>query len=124
MKHLSTIAVGTNTKAEMDDILIRYGESVTLPINTGDVLSDTADIYVGKPGEVYVLTKNITLTDGEGTFEFSAAETQIPLDTYYYQINVTDDDGNVDKYPAPEGCDDVGFPKFVVAEALDQTEVS
>lgn len=108
----------------MDSIYIRYGESVTLPINTGDVLSETADIYIGKPGEVYVLTKNITLTDGEGTFEFSAAETQIPLGTYYYQINVTSD-GKVDKYPAPEGCggcDDEGFPEFVVSESLDLTE--
>lgn len=111
----------------MDPISIRYGESVTLPINTGNVTDVSADIYIGKPGEVYILTKNVTLTDGEGVFELSNLETQIPLGTYYYQINVTGEDGSVDKYPAPEaGCGDCedNFPKFIVAEALDLTEVS
>jgi hypothetical protein len=111
----------------MDSISIRYGESVTLPLDTGDVLSVSADIYIGKPGQVYILTKHITLTEGKGTFEISGVETQIPLDTYYYQVNVTDSTGKVDKYPAPEaGCGDCenNFPKFIVAEALDLTEVS
>lgn len=111
----------------MDSISIRYGETLTLPLNAGDVTAISADMYIGKPGETYVLTKHITLVNGEGTFVFSSVETQIPLDCYSYQINVTDDLGRVEKYPSPEpGCSDCesNFPKFIVSEALDQTEVS
>ena len=111
----------------MDPIYIRYGESVTLPLDTGNVNDVSADIYIGKPGQVYTLTKHITLTDGEGTFELSSVETQIPLGTYYYQVNVTDGSGHVEKFPDPQyGCSDCesGFPEFVVTEALDLTEVS
>lgn len=114
-------------KVKMDPISIRYGESVTLPLNTGDITDVSADIYIGKPGQTYILTKHISLAEGEGTFELSSAETQIPLDTYYYQINVTGLSGSVDKYPAPgSGCNDCEdeFPKFIVAEALDLTEIS
>lgn len=111
----------------MDTISIRYGEDVTLPLDTGDTTAVSADIYIGRPGEVYVLTKNITLVDGNGEFVFTGAETQIPLGTYYYQINVTDEDGAIEKYPSPQNsCDecDGNFPQFIVSEALDQIEVS
>jgi len=111
----------------MESISIRYGEDLTLPLDAGDETAVSADIFIGKPGEVYVLTKNISLTDGKGTFVFSGAETSIPLDTYSYQINVTDDLGRVEKYPSPEdscdGCEN-DFPKFIVCEALDEIEVS
>lgn len=111
----------------MDEISIRYGESLTLPIDTGDPTALSADIYVGKPGQVYSITKHITLVNGMGTFVFDSTDTQIPLDTYYYQINVTDSGGYVEKYPTPEpNCTDCesDFPQFIVCEALDATEVS
>jgi len=111
----------------MDSIAIRYGEDVTLPIDTGDTTDVSADIYIGKPGETYILTGHAALTNGVGTFSFTALQTAIPLDTYYYQINTTDNLGKVEKYPSPKpGCDDCGtdFPEFIVCEALDQIEVS
>jgi hypothetical protein len=111
----------------MEPIIIRYGEHVTLPLDAGDVTAVSADIYIGKPGEAYILTQNISLTDGLGTFLFDATDTQLPLDTYYYQINITDTNGYVEKYPSPEvSCDgsETGFPEFIVCEALDETEVS
>lgn len=111
----------------MEPIIIRYGESLTLPIDTGDVTATSADIYVGKPGEQYVLTQNAVLDAGVGMFVLEASDTRIPLDTYYYQINVTDVNGYVEKYPSPTedcgNCEDE-FPKFIVGEALDETEVS
>src|SRR3990167_6347714 len=111
----------------MDPISIRYGESLTLPLDTGDATAVSADIYIGKPGEVYVLTQNIVLTAGVGTFVFTTTDTELPLDTYYYQINVTDSGGYVEKYPSPEedceGCEN-DFPQFIVCEALDEIEVS
>lgn len=112
----------------MEPISIRYGESLTLPIDAGDFTAVSADIYIGKPGQTYVLTKNATLTDGVGVFVFTSEETRLPLDTYFYQINITDATDYVEKYPSPAGpdCDDCGgdFPEFVVSEALDETEVS
>lgn len=111
----------------MDTISIRYGEDVTLPLDASDTSAVSADLYVGKPGEVYVLTKNITLTEGVGVFELDQTDTAIPLGTYNYQINVTDSDGYTRKYPSPsEPCGDcdTDFPKFIVYEALDVVEVS
>ena len=111
----------------MEPILIRYGESVTLPIDTGDTTDQSADIYIGRPGELYAITKNVTLTDGQGTFVLESNETEIPLGTYYYQINVTTADGYIEKFPSPdEDCGDCDneFPEFIVREALDATEVS
>jgi len=111
----------------MESISIRYGEDVTLPLDAGDVTAVSADIYIGKPGQLFVLTKHITLTNGVGTFQFTGIDTQIPLDTYFYQINITDALGQTEKYPSPQGdCDGCGsdFPEFIVNEALDQIEVS
>lgn len=111
----------------MESISIRYGESLTLPIDAGDATATSASIYIGKPGQMYVLTKTASLTGGVGTFVLTSSDTQIPLDTYYYQINVTDGGGYVEKYPSPDldcdGCES-DFPQFIVCEALDQTEVS
>lgn len=110
----------------MDTISIRYGQTLTLPLDTGNTTADSADIYIGKPGEVYILTKHITLTDGLGTFVFTTSDTEIPLDIYNYQINVNEGT-NVDKYPSPgTGCGDCeeDLPEFIVYEALDLQEVS
>lgn len=110
----------------MEPVTCRYGEDVTLPIDTGDIAAITADIYVGKPGETYKFTEQCDLVDGVGVFEIPGSKTEIALDTYYYQINVTSLDGTVDKYPSPQGdCDGCGsdFPKFIVSEALDVNEV-
>lgn len=110
----------------MDTISIRYGQTVTLPVDTGDADADTATIYIGKPGELYVLSKTTNLTDGKGVFSFDTEDTEIPLGKYNYQINVTSGT-EVSKFPSPnEGCDscDSDLPTFIVAEALDQTEVS
>ena len=107
----------------MDKISIRYGEDLVLPVDAGNTAYVSADIFIGKPGEVYVLTRNTTLTDGKGVFIFSGVDTSLPLGEYNYQINVTDQDNRVTKFPSPT-CDECEFPKFVVCEALDEIEVS
>lgn len=111
----------------MDTISIRYGENVTLPIDAGDATLVSADIYIGNPGEAYILTDHITLTAGSGVFRLSSEETKIPPGEYCYQINTTDSSGYIQKYPAPHDCvydEEHDFPKFIVAEALDLIEVS
>lgn len=112
----------------MDSIYTRYGENVTLSLDTGDPTLVSADLYVGMPGETYIITSHATLTDGVGTFELSTTDMSVPLGKYFYQVNVTDELGAVSKYPSPQrdctGCSDVDFPQFIVDEALDQIEVS
>ena len=110
----------------MDSIAIRYGENLTLPIDTGDITDVSADIYIGEPGQAFILTKHTELIDGIGSFVFSSLDTKLPLGTYYYQINTTDIDNYVTKYPNPNNCDDSdnNFPLFIIAEALDLIEIS
>ena len=111
----------------MNPISIRYGESVTLPIDTGDITDVEASIYIGKPGQQYILSKTISLTDGVGVFIITEEETKLPLGIYYYQINTTDNTGYVQKFPEPEeNCGDcqANFPEFIIYEALDEIEVS
>lgn len=108
----------------MEQIRIRYGENVTLPLDTNDTNAVSATLYIGKPGELPVITSPATLTLGVGIFELSTSDTAIPLGAYKYQITVLDELGMVTKYPQPEDClsnDD--FPDFIVYEALDSTEV-
>ena len=112
----------------MDSIHVRYGENVTLSLDTGDPTLVSADLYIGMPGKMYVITSHAVLTNGVGVFELSSAKTSVPLGEYSYQVNVTDELGAISKYPAPQkgcaGCPDTGFPKFIVDEALDEIEVS
>ena len=111
----------------MDTISIRYGEDVTLPFETSDTTAVTATFYIGKPGEVFVFSKTVSLDLGKGVFEFTNEEMELPLGVYNYQINVTDAEGNVEKYPSPgsscSSCES-DFPEFIIYESLDETEVS
>lgn len=112
----------------MDPITIRYGETVTLPLDAGDVTKTAAEIFVGKPGQTYIIRKETTLVDGVGTFVLDPQQTSVPIGKYYYQVNTVDANGAVSKYPSPledcDGCDTSDFPTFYIGEALDSTEVS
>lgn len=110
----------------MDSVNILYGQSLTLPVDTGDITDLSADIYIGLPGQVYILTKHTDLVNGQGNFVFDSDDTSIPIGKYFYQINVTPLTGGPDKYPSPEGCSDCDeeFPEFNVFEALDVVGVS
>lgn len=113
----------------MDEIKVRYGESLTLPVDADDITAVSATLYVGLPGEIPVLIVPTTLTDGVGTFELSPTDTELPLGSYKYQITVVDEAGNIAKYPDPDDCSDCdstegSFPDFKVYEALDSNEVS
>lgn len=108
----------------MDEINIRYGEDVTLPIDANDSTAVSATLYVGLPGETPVIILPTTLEAGMGVFELTSFDTSVPLGRYLYQINIVNDIGQVEKYPEPDcdDCDD-SFPSFTVHEALDETEI-
>lgn len=110
----------------MESINIRYGEYLSLPIETGDEGYVSAAMYIGQPGQVYTLSKTTPLTNGDGVFEFTEEETKIPLGEYSLQVNLFDEEGRTTKFPEPKyycGAREDEFPKFIVSEALDETEV-
>lgn len=107
----------------MDEINIRYGEDITLPIDTNNPDAVSATLYVGKAGETPKITTTISLVGGNGIFELTSTDTSIPLGEYKYQVNVTNENDQVEKYPNPDDCGEDGLPIFNVFEALDVTEV-
>ena len=112
----------------MESYYIRYGEAGSLPIESSDLTAVSAEFYVAKPGQTYILKVTTPLVNGLGTFEFEEEDTRVPIGEYFYQVNVIDINGRPMKYPSPDedcgGCDEEDFPKFIVGEALDETEVS
>lgn len=117
----------TPIKDIMDSLNIRYGEYLPLPIETGNEGYVSATMYIGKPGQMYKLSKDAILTNGDGVFEFTEEETKLPLGEYSFQISVFDEEGRPTKFPEPEedcGACEEEFPKFIVYEALDETEVT
>jgi hypothetical protein len=108
----------------MRTIQTRYGASVALTVTSSDPDADTATIYVGLPQETAVLTKTGSFVAGVADISLLPTDTDIPLGTYNYQINVVYGDGRIEKYPNPKSCDGDELPEFIVVEALDVTEVS
>ena len=66
----------SHTRKSMNSINIRYGEYLPLPIETGNEGYVSAIMYIGKPGQMYILSKETTLTNGDGIFEFTEEETE------------------------------------------------
>ncbi len=108
----------------MRDINVRYGASLDLVTTISDTTADEATLIVGLPGELPILTKTASFTDGESNLSLTPAETEIPLGSYSYQVNVSYTDGRLDKFPTADQCSEDGFPQFNVLEALDEQEVS
>lgn len=108
----------------MDEIAVRYGGSVPLSVEEDDGLETTATLYVGKAGSTPRITKIASFVNGVADISLDPEDTEIPLDTYKYQVNVAYSDGRLLKFPDPSTCDDGELPDFTVKEALDETEVS
>lgn len=108
-----------------ETIKIRYGQSLSLEVTIDDDNAVSGTFYVGKAGYLPVVTKPFTVNQPEGVAEIllTPTDTRIPLGEYFYQINIVDSNGNVTKFPEPETCDDNCMPRFIVFEALDETEV-
>lgn len=108
----------------MEYISARYGESVYLEIDTGDETNQTAQIFIGLPGETYIISQEIQLDNGLGYFSLSEEDTRVPLGKYRMQINIIDSNGLVSKFPdCGSSCGDDDFPIFEICEALDEMEV-
>lgn len=107
----------------MKTISVRYGASLPLTVSIDDDTAESAALFVGKEGELPTITKTANFIEGVADLSLDPLETEIPLDTYKYQINVVYEDGSIKKFPEPKTCDFSEFPDFKVAEALDETEV-
>lgn len=107
----------------MKDISVRYGASLALSITIDDATALTATLYVGHEGTAPVLMKSGSFVDGIADLSLDPLDTVLPLGEYNYQINVEYSNGNLDKYPSAENCED-GLPKFTVLDVLDVIPVS
>lgn len=130
---------GISEKDIMDTISIRWGETLTLPLDTADEGAVKAAIFIGEAeklisendcngvtvseGAYVLLSQSIDLVDGKGVFEFSSAETKKEIGVYSYQINVEDAEGRIEKFPSAK-CDDCELPKFIICGAIDEGFVS
>lgn len=106
----------------MKELSVRYGGSLDLPVLSDDASAVSASIYVGLPGQLPVISKTASFAAGEANLSLGPTNTAVPLKTYKYQINVTYAGGVVKKFPDPSTCGGE-LPDFIVAEALDATEV-
>lgn len=106
----------------MKAINVRYGASVELTTNSTDTLADEATLYVGLPGGLPIITKTGSFVNGTADVSLLPTETEVPLGSYKYQINVSFTDGRLKKFPEPSSCNG-DLPDFIVSEALDETEV-
>ena len=106
----------------MKTINTRYGSSVELTTTSTDATADTATLYVGVPGGAPVITKTANFVDGTADVSLLPAETEVPLGSYKYQIDVAYTDGRLKKFPEPTSCDN-DLPDFIICESLGDTEV-
>ena len=106
----------------MKAINTRYGASVELTTNSDDATAQTATLYVGLPGELPEITKTASFVSGAANLSLSPNETEIPLGSYKYQIDVLFTDGRLKKFPEPLNCNS-DLPDFIVSESLGDTEV-
>ena len=115
----------------MDKIQVRYGESFDLSIESDDDTATVATLFVGKPGQLPLITipAPFAFEEDDNNARKIAyivglpTNTRIPLGEYNYQVNVSFSDGRELKYPNDEYCEENGLPEFIVKEALDETEV-
>jgi len=104
----------------MDEINVRQGETLNLGVTSDDTDAATATLYVGNVGETPLITATIELVDGVGGFSLTTEQTNIPVGTYKYQLNILHNDGQLEMYPDPEDCGDDGLPNFIVSESLSE----
>lgn len=107
----------------MKAINVRYGASLPLTVTIDDATAESASLFVGKEGELPTITKTAPFVELVADLSLDPLETEVPLDTYKYQVNIVYEDGTIKKFPEPKSCDFSEFPDFKVAEALDETEV-
>lgn len=107
-------------------LVVRYGESMDLEIETDDELAQTATFIAGKAGHTPVITLTSEFVDKVAYITAEPEDTRVPLGEYCYQITVHAVGGHIYKYPVSRkknNCDDCdGLPSFVVLESLDETE--
>jgi len=106
----------------MKAIKTRYGASVDIQVSLDDDEAVSASLYVGLESDTPVITKTALFSEDVADLSLLPAETQVPLNTYKYQINVVYNDGRIRKFPEPSTCG-ASLPDFIIEEALDETEV-
>lgn len=106
----------------MKSINVRYGSSVELTTNSDDTAAQTATLYVGIAGQLPIITKTALFAAGIADVSLLPEDTEVPIGSYKYQIDVAYTDGRLKKFPEPINCDS-NLPDFIVYESLSDTEV-
>lgn len=109
----------------METYEVTYGESFDFKVEIDEPEATLVTLNVGKLGELPVISVSASIEDGIAYIQGTRDDTRVPLDTYQYQLTVEfDDPTKAYKYPSKKECGENGLPRFIVSEALDETEVS
>lgn len=100
----------------MEDISIRRGETLELPIEADDESAVTVQfVATDEDGAVWI-DETEPFVDGEANIR--TEETYIPLGVYDYTLTVVYSDGIIDILPDPDECDEeCELPKFIVCKS-------
>lgn len=110
------------------DFSIRQGETLTIAVTAQDETAQTLDLVIADSNNNVVIheTTSFSTTNGVRGAEISTNDTDLDLGDYQYMLQITYEDGTIQKLPDADNCEsaDCELPTLTICKALDVPEVS
>lgn len=103
---------------DLDNISLRQGATLQLPIICDDVTAVDVRFKAFKENTIYIdELENFATVDGKRQATIFTNDTNIPIDSYDYMLIINYSDGVIDKLPDPDECDgDCEFPQLIICD--------
>lgn len=107
----------------MDKLSVRRGASLPISLKLDESNALTAELIVKKSvtdvAPTFTVVSNVVAKVADLTI--TATNSDITPGDYLYQVTITYTDGNIEKYPETQDCDDdeVDFPILTIQPSLD-----